>query len=37
MISRRNAHACLESWTLPGRFLSRTMCPVWAMCASNGY
>jgi hypothetical protein len=27
--------ACLESWTLPGRFLRRRLCPVWATCATQ--
>src|SRR5262245_39614604 len=34
--SRRKAAACLESCTLPGRFLSRRMWPVWATWASSG-
>ena len=36
MMPRRNGIACLESWTLPGRFLRRRMCPVWATCATSG-
>mgnify|MGYP003694065467 CR=1 FL=1 len=34
--SRRNAPLCLESCTLPGRFFTRRMWPVWATWASSG-
>jgi hypothetical protein len=33
---RTKASAPVESWTLPGRFLSRRICPVWARWASSG-
>src|SRR5437667_454881 len=36
MSSRRNAADCLESCTLPGRFLTRRMWPVCATWASSG-
>src|SRR5271167_3594148 len=34
--SRTRRSAPLESWTLPGRFLSRRICPVCARWASSG-